>query len=152
MAYLSNIRIDQKCGKSGIAKGKKCKKGAGSTFSQGNLGEKAVMGSGAFIAGAGIGNALRNLSDLPDTKKYHHSLAVSGGGTAIMGAGTALTGRRTGNKKMQKEGERQVATGALLAGANAALGSKRFQKKAARGLTKLGRGARTVGQVLAKNR
>ena len=50
MAYLSNIRIDQKCGKSGIAKGKKCKKGA--------IGARTVNTVGGVMARAALGSAV----------------------------------------------------------------------------------------------
>ena len=139
MAYLGEFRIDAKCGKSGIAKGKKCKKGnQGSTFTQGNLGEKALMGAGVAASVGGLGKAAWDIpKDIPFSTG--RGLAISSGGMALMGTGTYLTGRRTGNKNMEKHG-RNTALGATAIGAaHLATTSRRVNKQIDRGLESFGR-------------
>ena len=136
MAYLGEFRIDAKCGKSGIAKGKKCKKGfqgGGSAFQQGNFAEKALIGSGSALAvgglAAGIVQGARG-----NFKGAHRSLAASHGGMALGGSGVAMQGRRQKDKKKQRWGEGYTALSGVLAGGNAAVAHPGTTKRIAKGI------------------
>jgi len=94
-AMPSSDRQDLKCGKSGIAKGKKCKKGRGI--------ETALnVAGGALFAGGLVGMGVGAFKD--KNSSYAGGMSTMYAGAALLNESIRRKGKRTGNKKLEKQG------------------------------------------------
>lgn len=125
MAYLGNIRIDQKCGNSGIAKGKKCKKGNTAATPL----QKGLLLGGAGAMGLGVGGMTANIiQKRPDTQ-FNKSMGAFAGGGALVALSRYVQGKRTGDKKMEREGRNTAIAGGTISAVSTALGSRRVNRQ-----------------------
>ena len=152
MAYLGDYHIDAKCGKSGIAKGKKCKKGNTAATPL----QKGLLIGGAGVAGLGVGGQVANIVQGRSSRQWAKSTGAVGAGNALVGLSRYVQGRRTGNKEMEETGRNVAIGGGVTAGAGALLGSRRVNNqlgRASRSLkrTPVGKSMRRTGRkVFAK--
>jgi uncharacterized membrane protein len=97
----TSIRLDLKCGKSGIAKGKKCKKG---TAGGGKRIERVLnVAGGALFAGGLVGAGVGSFGQ---NSAYAGSMSAMYAGGALLNESMRRKGKRTGNKKLENEGKR----------------------------------------------
>jgi hypothetical protein len=116
MLTMTFLRFDKKCGKSGIAEGKRCNKLANNHNArlQQNLGTAISLAGGAGAISAGglaVRSALRG--NFEQSSRY---VAAMGGMGSVIGTGNVIKGKATGNKKLVKRGGDQLAAGAIVAG------------------------------------
>lgn len=111
----AQARADKKCGKSGVAPGKKCSKPTSTQGIERALKVGGVVGAVGAL-GAGVYQASRG-----NYKGAHNAFAASHGFSALGATGLALEGKRTGNKNKQRNANFALGLNATLAGANLAV-------------------------------
>jgi len=122
----TTIRLDLKCGKSGIAKGKKCKKG---TTGGGKTVERVLnVAGGALFAGGLVGMGMGTLGK---NSTYAGGMSAMYAGASLLNESIRRKGKRTGNKKLEKQGKqgRNVAIAASAGFGAASIAAKRGEIK-----------------------